>query len=211
MDALDLVSNQRQILATELELMLSCYKGSNYEIIAALAEKIQHMCLNIGCPSSVKPMLQSMVNGRVKMWGTGIGSFQAGKIREKGAQLHGCNTGRIHRTWEKDAYVKGHFRWNHTAYMLLREDRDFLREFFFENKRVKGEGICGVVARYINPYRISEYTIRIEIQTPKGNEYALYYYKDKNQLVANWLRGDVEGTEKENVIKMLKRKFGESL
>jgi len=211
MDALDLVSNQRQILATELELMLSCYSGSNYEIMAALADKIQHMCLNIGCPSSVKPMLQSMVNGRVKMWATGIGYYGSDKIKEKGTQLHGCSTGRIHRTWAKDEYVKGHFRWNHTAYMLLREDRDFLREFFFENKRVKKEGICGIVARYINPYRISENTIRIEIQSPKGNEYALYYYKDKDQLQANWLRENVEGVEKEKIINMLKRKFGESL
>lgn len=206
MDVLDTISNRRQLLENELAVMLNSYKGDNLETMVALADKIEHMCLRIGCPSSVKPMLNSIINGKIKMWASGLGY---GKLYEKGNQIHGLNTGRIHRTWKKEDYEQGHFRWNHKGYMVTREDRDFLKLFFIDGIKQGGNGVlCGITPRAFNIYALSENTIRIEINTAKSNDYGMYYYKDKDQLIGNWLKNDVVGKDKETILRLIESKLG---
>lgn len=205
MDVLDTISNRNVLIKGEVDLMVSCYKGDNLDVIAALGDKIMHMCLNIGCPSSVKPMLKSIINGKIKMWSIGNHYYNKDEFTHKGHQLHGYATGRVHRTLTKEDYVQGHFRWNHMGYMLHRSDRDFLNDFFFKSIRVESPNIGGITARHMVTNKVSDNLTRMAISTPKGNEYAIYYYKDSDTMFGNWKTEHFEGEEKAEILKLMEK------
>lgn len=205
MDTLDILSNRKALLEKETNLMLTCYAGENLEGMIALVDKIHHMCLNIGCPISVKPMLKSIISGKIKMW-TYYNRTSFEKMSERGHQLHGYNTGRIHRTWKKgEDYVQGHFRWNHIAYMMTRSDRDFLENFFFKGIRETGNNtVAGIQMRGMQGHVVSDNLFRLLIYDIRGNEYAAYYYVDDEKMVLNWRKQPVEGEEKEKILNLMK-------
>jgi hypothetical protein len=204
MDVIDTISNRKKLLEGELGAMLSAYPGDDLDMMTALAGKIEHMCFRIGCPSSVKPMIKSIIGGRVKMWATGKNDHTGKGFDAKGSQLHKLNTGRVHRTMGKDEYMQGHFRWNERGYMVTRADRDFLQKFFIDGIKDGNSGtLCGIIVRSMSCYRISDNTTRVQMITPKNNEYAMYYYKDKDQLIANWKSGDIVGRDKGKVLKFI--------
>ena len=42
--------------------------NADYEALGALADKMEHMIFNIGCPTSIKGMLNSIVERKIKHW-----------------------------------------------------------------------------------------------------------------------------------------------
>lgn len=145
MDAIDMCSEHRRLLEVQMNEFTSSYEGDQRELIEALAEKIIHMCIYIGSPSSVKPMLQSIVNGKKKTWGvlTGKGvrnRYNDGNVVKVNPYLHPqCKTKMYsaHNMWgssndhSEGNLITGHFRWNWQAYNVHRDTRDYINEFFF--------------------------------------------------------------------------------
>lgn len=106
----------------------------DYEGIEALVDKIEHMTLNIGCPSSVTPMLQSIVNRKIKHW-QGEHMFYGNLYQkgwEKGKQLKtkdNINFIRKHQEYP-NSVISGHFRWNNRGYLLSRTATDLIEQIF---------------------------------------------------------------------------------
>lgn len=139
MDILDIYCNRQKMLEQELKDFVDEYDGKNGEMINALADKINHMCNNIGCPSSVKPMLLSICERKIKKWAKGD---------DRGKQLHGFPTWYIDRHYQiknnrepekngKHDIDVGHFRWNWKSYMIDRDDAEYIFHFFFDKEIIK--------------------------------------------------------------------------
>lgn len=130
MEILFYIANQRKLLQNELDAFIDSYTGENAEAIKALTEKIYHMCFNIGSPSSVKPMLESIVTGKVKTW--------SNDYDDRGKQLTGYHISYITNKYQdirtgKLNIVKGHFRWDFKAYTLDRDDLLYIKKHFLDN------------------------------------------------------------------------------
>ena len=125
---------------------------ADFEAIQALTDKIAHMTLNIGCPISVRPMLESIVSRRLKCWQAEKSietkdeyatyfntdtkktfNVLVKRAFEKGRQLKSKND--INKVLKHDGYyhipnekriIKGHFRWNNQGYTLSRRATDLL-------------------------------------------------------------------------------------
>lgn len=121
----------------------------DFEAIEALSDKIFHMTCNIGCPSSVRPMLQSIVSRKVKSWLLDDIDNEFGKItiyytdgtkREKmryvkGKQLRTHSDIAIakkNKTYYNNPIkvARGHFRWNNRGYILSRRATELLAYYF---------------------------------------------------------------------------------
>lgn len=104
----------------------------DFEAIEALAGKIEHMTLNIGCPNSVEPMLWSIAHRNVKRWSlvhTPYNDFIKGR-QLKSRDALGRTRKEYHFEFQKDNTIaKGHFRWNNRGYILSRRCTDLLTEY----------------------------------------------------------------------------------
>lgn len=157
MKPLELISNYKLIIQAQLEKFVECYSGKQAFEISALAEKLDHMAFGIGSPSSIEPMLKSIISGKIKHWSTGIHGYSSAnadsiKPYDNGAQIKGKHVAEMQRRWGKwkyqdgdndratklvdKGYVTGHFRWNYTAYKLDRETRDYIYNFWFNEAYV---------------------------------------------------------------------------
>jgi len=132
----------------------------DFDALEALADKISHMVFNIGSPTSVEPMIQSIISRKIKCW-QGSDSVETNdrvyhvpyvgadgitrtkrmvtKGHRKGKQLKSTDEKRIvHKSkdWmhgDKGIVLRGHFRWNNRAYLLSRLATDLLNEYYLNN------------------------------------------------------------------------------
>lgn len=132
----------------------------DFDAIEALSGKISHMVYNIGCPSSVEPMIQSIITRKLKHW-QGSDSIETDdrkyhipvvgadgitrakmlitKGHRKGKQLKSRDEKRIvwqSKDWmhqEKGFILTGHFRWNNRGYILSRRATELLESFYLNN------------------------------------------------------------------------------
>lgn len=129
----------------------------DYKAIEALADKMRHMILNIGCPTSIDGMLQSIIDRKIKHWQSydcvesddkkryvydetkKIGGFViTSKGFKKGKQLK--NNDDLRRVFEGsdkwyrqkniNSVISGHFRWNNRGYTLSRVATDALSDYY---------------------------------------------------------------------------------
>lgn len=119
MKTIEIAINHRKELRKELDKFI---QGMPTKSIQALADKIEHMVNNIGCPESVKPMLLSIINGNVKAWGEG------------GKQL-GKRTKLTH-SGQNEYLLIGHFREHGFGYVLTAEELNHVKNFFFAGEEV---------------------------------------------------------------------------
>lgn len=131
----------------------------DFEAIEALTDKIAHMTLNIGCPISVRPMLDSIATRKIKHWQAennhetkDVFQFVYDTVLKKGTDKlvkRGFKKGRqlkskneITQVLTTDGYyhlaiekriLKGHFRWNNRGYILSRRAADLLLDYLESN------------------------------------------------------------------------------
>lgn len=224
MNAIQIVANHRQMLMTELGKFLQMYTGNQPEVIRALATKIEHMCLNIGCPSSVLPMLNSIANGKIKVWSTSYDSMG----KQLNPRIHRAELERKHCEKKyrsndpKDKmmvvveknFCKGHFRWNYRAYMVDYFTRDYIRAFYLDNniqdfikkhKSLDG-GFRFPIANAIAE-KHNETTYTVEVITPNGNDYRFHYYTDGDRVTSNYGVEAVTETERKFTKKLINEHF----
>ena len=67
-DAIDAFVDHRAALDRLLGNFQNDYDGDQPELIKALADKIEHICIYLGSPCSIKPMLRSIVTLKLKRW-----------------------------------------------------------------------------------------------------------------------------------------------
>lgn len=130
-----------------------------FDAIEALADKIEHMIFNIGCPNSVQPMLHSIITRKIKHW-QGSDSVETddrtyfvpykdeqGQTRTRTLITKGHRKGKQLKTRSEKIIVKksagyygdkgiiltGHFRWNNRGYLLSRKATDMLEDYYHEN------------------------------------------------------------------------------
>ena len=107
----------------------------DFEAIQALSDKMLWMATIIGCPTSIAPMLESIISRKVKHWinhNTYYNDYKRGKkLNTKDEINRAKKQGEF--AWQNDMVVKGHFRWNWKTYMLSRRATDLLEEWYSEN------------------------------------------------------------------------------
>lgn len=107
----------------------------DFEAIEALTGKIKHMCLYIGCPNSVTPMIESIISRKIKYWSSHTLFYGDNPIR-KGMQLKtkDCRD-RVKKNtqyeYQKSGILKGHFRWNDRGYILSRQCTELLEQYYY--------------------------------------------------------------------------------
>ena len=107
----------------------------DFDAIQALTDKIEHMVLYIGCPNSVKPMLESICNRKIKYWNnynTYYNNYKRGKQLKNKNEINLAKRQGEYE-WQDDMVIKGHFRWNFKSYILSRRATDLLRLYFESN------------------------------------------------------------------------------
>lgn len=109
----------------------------DFDAIQALTDKIEHICINIGSPCSVKPMLESIISRKIKHW-SGYTLFLGDSTIKKGMQLKTKNQRNMCKKateyeYQKSGIVSGHFRWNNRGYMLSRRATNLLEIYYLEN------------------------------------------------------------------------------
>lgn len=130
----------------------------DFEAIQALTNKMKHMILNIGCPNSVYPMLESICTRKLKRWqGNDViqtdthveNVWVVDKLTTKNVVI-GFKKGKQLKTNQQLARVKkskgyysenglvlvGHFRWNNRGYILSRRCTEVLEQFILENYHI---------------------------------------------------------------------------
>lgn len=83
--------------------------------LLALSEKIYHMIFHIGCPQSVKLMLEKIASGRIKSFCHPVRKDYRRLYPKGHSQLSGEHLGR------------GHFRWNFKSYVLNSHELETVR------------------------------------------------------------------------------------
>jgi hypothetical protein len=107
----------------------------DFEAIDALSDKILHMVLHIGCPSSVPGMIESICNRKIKHW-VAYDSYCGGDsfIYHKGIQIKSkgvhCRVMKDRDCHNDKNIISGHFRWNNRGYILSRRASELLREYY---------------------------------------------------------------------------------
>jgi hypothetical protein len=106
----------------------------DFDAIEALSGKMYHMIMNIGCPSSIPSMLESICNRKIKHW-VADRCFYGGDtfFREKGTQIKSkaihCRVMKDRRTHNEKNIISGHFRWNNRGYILSRRATELLDDY----------------------------------------------------------------------------------
>jgi hypothetical protein len=222
-----MILNYKKELEDRFDLFSSCYHGSQPDVISALVSKMRHMCFNIGSPSSLEGFLKSVSAGKIKYWGDG--DMKAG-IYCRGVQLKGMSFGQM-TSGRFGAVLKGHFRWNFGAYMVDRETRDYINDFWFNpfyipkpsSNRMKD--IIGTInLERSRRYRINEtlqkmlgifdeepYADVLTFRTENHRfEYIKFNYVAETELfLCNIGNGDVTESEKVALRNMMKGKKNE--
>lgn len=172
---------------------ISGYQGDNIEAISALADKIEHMCLYIGQPNCVRPMIERIVSGKQSTWGNRkVGRWGLYDVPIKTPPF-------IHNKARESVYdslIKGHMRWNWgKAYTFTRSDRDYISEFFLGGKRGRKPSKKDTLSMTLNIVHHSVYkstdvnhkihTLYIEVVTSSGNQYRFVFYPDTQKLTWN--------------------------
>lgn len=129
----------------------------DFDGIQALTSKIQHMCIQIGCPNSVNPMIESIINRKLKRWlgndplmGSTEDKHKSVRVEgklfpklkksfvgyHKGKQLRTNND--LARVRKSQTYYNdpsevlvGHFRWNNRGYILSRQCTELLSHYYY--------------------------------------------------------------------------------
>lgn len=107
----------------------------DFDAIEALSGKMFHMIINIGCPSSIPGMLESICNRKIKHW-VGDQCFYGGDafFREKGVQIKSknihCRVMKDRRSHNDKNIISGHFRWNNRGYILSRRATELLEDYY---------------------------------------------------------------------------------
>jgi hypothetical protein len=112
---------------------------SDFEAIQALTDKINHMIFDIGCPNSVIPMLESIIQRKLKRW-NGQYCFYGGdrEYKKQGYQIKNKDSLNMVTKALKDegrgvinnkTILIGHFRWNYRGYILSRRATDLLGQY----------------------------------------------------------------------------------
>jgi hypothetical protein len=151
MDIIDTYTNASKLTEKYLGSFIAGYTGKQTTEITALVEKINHMMFDIGCPVSVKPMLQAIANRKIKKWfPSGVDNYNGKQTLYKvHPKTHIAQAARIAKAdvpkklehlvgdskrefsnAPKQGYHVGHFRWNWEAYMLDRQTTDYIKEYF---------------------------------------------------------------------------------
>jgi len=197
----------RKDLEIELENLLLNYDGVQSHELKALSRKINHMCINIGCPNSVEPMLKSIIKGNIKKWVTP-------NHMEGGKQLRGLHITEIERKYGNKTYknngtdiVIGHFRWDFKAYKLDRYTRDYLNYFYFSETKPNINYDLRFKVLVAIPTKLNDTTYSIEITTASNNTYRYVYYSDTDTYVCNIGNQWVSDGEKRYIRDLLNRKF----
>ncbi len=86
------------------------------ETLKALSKKIYHMIFDIGCPNSVRPMLEKIATGRIKTLTQPVSKGYHTLYPKGHSELNGQHIGR------------GHFRWDYKAYMLNSYELESVRK-----------------------------------------------------------------------------------
>jgi hypothetical protein len=196
--------DHRKVIENELNDFIDYYRGDQIREVKSLADKISHMVCNIGCPTSVMPMLESIVKGKLKTWVTQICDDHGKKLNprmhiaekdrkysdgtsvlKEGASGQYKNDYYLKVSEGDKNYSKGHFRWDWTAYTIDRETRDYIKMFLIDKnmedvkKYVKdneGRRKLRMGVRNMQVQKYSDNCYTIEITTPKGNEFRYHYY-----------------------------------
>jgi hypothetical protein len=98
--------------------------NEDYEAIEALADKMEHMILNIGCPLSVYDLLVSITQRKIKYWQLN-GDHKGKQLKNKADRVR-ANNEFYYKSDIGKMVIKGHFRWNNRGYMLSRKATDVL-------------------------------------------------------------------------------------
>jgi len=218
MNAIELVTNHRTILQNELKDFVIKYNGAQPLLIAALAEKIEWMCLHIGSPSSVMPMLNSICNGKIKYWCNGDNKgkqlnsrIHRDELERKHCELtynqiegtDGSKESHFNRVVLREEFLKGHFRWNYGAYMCDYQTRDYIKAYFID-KNVDAYIASSTpkntdIRLKIMSARVSRNSPNmyiVTVTTPKDNDYRFFYYVDQNKWQCNFGRMEDGGPTK---------------
>lgn len=228
MNALELYTNHRVLLQKELEVFKLQYKGDQPELIEALADKIHHMCEQLGSPSSVLPMLKSIIKGKIKYWSHSWDDHG----RQLNPRIHRAELERKHCDFkhnkiegtdgtedshykaelEQENFVKGHFRWNRgNGYIANFYTRDYIEAFYVNNNVNEfnetitlSEGGFRFQIASAQPVKHSENTYSVEIITLTGNDYRYHYYPKGDRVTTNFRNSEDPITETEiNYVKNL--------
>jgi hypothetical protein len=222
------ILNYKKELEEKFDLFSSCYHGSQPDVISALVSKMHHMCFRIGSPSSLEGFLKSVSSGKIKYWAD---FDKKGGRKNRGVQLKGMHiaemtSGRFERV------LKGHFRWNFTAYMVDRETRDYIHDFWFNplyipkpvNNRMK-EIVGTIKLERTRRYKINETLQKnlgisdeepyADVLTFNTTNYRFEYVKfnsisDVEFFKCNIGNGDVTESEKVALRNMMKGKKNEN-
>lgn len=219
MNSIETAATWRKTLTDDLDKFIKMYNGTQLNLISALADKIKHMCINIGSPSSVMPMLKSIVKGKLKSWYLGDYNTLPVKlnprmhIAEKDrkysdweyVQIEGT-TGECESHWRKIVtsknYIKGHFRWNFgNAYVANYETRNYIQAYFIDKnveaylKKTNNSNDFRFSIAKAFAQKHSDTLYTVEVTTPRNNEYRFHYYVTDDLVTSNYGLGDVTETE----------------
>lgn len=189
----------KELIQKELDLAIELYNGTQYNLIRALMDKIYHMCFHIGSPSSVIPMIKSIISGKLKMW-----ALSSNLNHCRGDQLNYKTTQEAARKSHGD-YVKGHFRWNYgIGYIANYETRNFLQKFFIEQNFAELRTNIDNGLKKPTRFNIRKATVKkdtdnhyyIEITTTKNNDYRYFYTVDIDLVICSMVEPPVSESEK---------------
>jgi hypothetical protein len=213
MTALELFVNHRQMLRDELDLFIKYYKGDQPEVISALADKIEWICIEKGSPSSVIPMLKSIIKGKLKIW-----AEYSNSNYDRGDQLNPrMHKAHLDRVVGEGDYIKGHFRWNFRAYMANYETRNYIEDFYikkdFQKLREESEKALDLTkmrmsVKYARVWKNTDTQYVIDVTTHNNNDYR-YFFSTETGMQTNCGTKPLNDMEKKWVFKMVASKYPE--
>jgi hypothetical protein len=193
------------MLADELHQFVHLYTGDQIALIHALADKIQHMCVNIGSPLSAKEMIESIVKGKRKKWHidrTRKSSYLNFEKRGQKANPYLHENENNQKGYE---FITGHFRWNHgKTYKANRETRDYIKTFYIDKnitelkrKHKKSKNNFRFTIGTFSAIKHDETTYSIEINSNNGMGYRYHYFPNGNRVSTNYRAFEMPITKEE--------------
>lgn len=215
MTAVEIFANHRQMLRDELALFVKYYNGDQPEVIASLASKIEWVCVEKGSPSSIIPMLKSIISGKIKIWADYNDSYDI----EKGQQMNPrMNRAHLERVLGKDGYLKGHFRFNSTAWMANYATRNYIEDFYikknFQKLKEESEKTLDltkmrVSIKFARVWKNSETQYIVDVTSHKNNDYRFFYSSDTGMVLTNCGTNPINEVEEKWVLKMVTSEYPE--
>ena len=143
-------------------------------------------------------MLKSIIKGKIKYWS--FGNHRINKGTQINPRTHFSELKRNHCELKYNLkegvsgnldshykteivsknYIEGHFRWNEQAYLVSRQLRDYLENFYFgTNHEINFDNEESKLRFNILNYttsRLSESTYYLDVTTLNGNDYRYFYF-----------------------------------